>query len=151
MSSVRIRASCISLCDTHVLTHVSTLCTTRRRALPFLDGIEFIIFKYINPFLLAPIPYVPMLTLLIRWLADMTKDLDSSQSDAWLSARGFWATYLLCILAGHLVLLSIPVISTETAWTLTNVLHAIVCVEREHFCVDVVLATLFDIVAFHIA
>ena len=38
----------------------------------------------------------------------------------------FWATYVLVIGIVHITLLSIPVISTATAWTLTNVAHAVV-------------------------
>ena len=40
--------------------------------------------------------------------------------------RRFWATYLVCITVVHLALLSIPVISTATAWTLTHLVHALV-------------------------
>jgi hypothetical protein len=56
----------------------------------------------------------------------MTKDIDTEQMDGWLRARGFTASYIFCIVAGHFALLSIPFLSTPTVWTISNVLHAVV-------------------------
>lgn len=41
------------------------------------------------------------------------------------NSKGIWLTYILMILFLHFTLLSIPVISVETAWTLTNILHGV--------------------------
>lgn len=45
----------------------------------------------------------------------------------WVNSNGFMLFYIVAVAATHLVLLSIPVLSTEQAWTLTNVVHAVVC------------------------
>lgn len=44
-------------------------------------------------------------------------------NSSWHSSRGAWLSYLAGVLALHLFLLSIPLISIPTAWTLTNVIH----------------------------
>lgn len=41
------------------------------------------------------------------------------------NSKGIWLTYILMILFLHFTLLSIPVISVPTAWTLTNILHGV--------------------------
>ncbi len=46
----------------------------------------------------------------------------------WILTPGLWLWYTLVVLAVHLVLLAIPVVSTATARTLTNLFHAAVSV-----------------------
>lgn len=48
-------------------------------------------------------------------------------NSSWLNSRGVWLSYSLGVLVLHLVLLCIPVLSTAQAWTLTNVIHNMVC------------------------
>lgn len=47
-------------------------------------------------------------------------------NSSWHSSRGAWLSYLAGVLALHLFLLSIPVLSIPAAWTLTNVIHNLV-------------------------
>ena len=47
-------------------------------------------------------------------------------NSSWHSSRGAWLSYLTGVLTLHLLLLSVPVISVSTAWTLTNVIHNLV-------------------------
>lgn len=49
-------------------------------------------------------------------------------NSSWHSSRGAWLSYLAGVLALHLFLLSIPILSIPTAWTLTNVIHNLVSV-----------------------
>ncbi|XP_031572672.1 ORM1-like protein 3 [Actinia tenebrosa] len=44
-------------------------------------------------------------------------------NEAWLDSRGAWLTYILLIIIGHLVILSVPFLDTATAWTITNTVH----------------------------
>lgn len=46
---------------------------------------------------------------------------------SWLNSKGIWFTYVIFVFMMHLVLLSLPFLSTAVAWTLTNVLHNVVC------------------------
>eukprot|EP00042_Codosiga_hollandica_P054388 m.735245 g.735245 ORF g.735245 m.735245 type:complete len:154 (+) comp58890_c0_seq2:1927-2388(+) len=57
---------------------------------------------------------------------DDEKATGESANAAWVHARGMWLAYLTTVVLAHLLLLSIPVLSTEAVWTLTNVLHAVV-------------------------
>ncbi|KAF0986961.1 hypothetical protein HZS_1839, partial [Henneguya salminicola] len=47
-------------------------------------------------------------------------------NETFLNGKGAWATYAIIVTIFHLCLLSIPFISTPTAWTLTNTLHNLV-------------------------
>ncbi|RMZ92864.1 ORM1 1 [Brachionus plicatilis] len=42
---------------------------------------------------------------------------------SWLNSKGIWFTYVIFVFTMHLILLSLPFLSTAVAWTLTNVLH----------------------------
>lgn len=44
-----------------------------------------------------------------------------------MNSRGIWLAYLLLTTALHVVLLSIPFLSVPVVWTLTNVIHNLVC------------------------
>ncbi len=48
------------------------------------------------------------------------------QSWVWVTERGFIFFYMFWVLIVHCVLLSIPVLTTSWAWSLTNVLHSVV-------------------------
>lgn len=45
---------------------------------------------------------------------------------AYMNARAMWFTYVLVVYVLHIFLLSIPVLSVGTAWTMTNVVHNLV-------------------------
>ncbi len=49
-------------------------------------------------------------------------------NEQWLYARGMSIAYMTTVLIVHLALISIPFISTEDAWTLTNALHSLVSI-----------------------
>ncbi|XP_065339787.1 ORM1-like protein 3 [Cloeon dipterum] len=49
----------------------------------------------------------------------------SNPNASWLDNRGLWLSYGISFLVLHLSLLSIPFISTSTAWTLTNLIHSL--------------------------
>ena len=44
----------------------------------------------------------------------------------WVNGPGFIAFYIFLVVVVHLVLLSIPFLSNELVWTLTNVAHSVV-------------------------
>lgn len=44
----------------------------------------------------------------------------------YFNSRGMWVTYILVVIFGHYVLLSIPTISVAMAWTATHVTHNVV-------------------------
>lgn len=44
----------------------------------------------------------------------------------WVESRGFYLFYLIFLAVFHLILLSLPFITTEMAWTLTNISHNMV-------------------------
>lgn len=46
-----------------------------------------------------------------------------NQNEIWMDMKGAWLTYSLSVTFLHLLILSIPVFATATAWTLTNVVH----------------------------
>lgn len=50
-----------------------------------------------------------------------------------MNSRGIWLAYLLLTTALHVVLLSIPFLSVPVVWTLTNVIHNLVCLEKLRF------------------
>ena len=52
-------------------------------------------------------------------------------NESWLHSKGFRIWYTLLVVAGHLVLLAVPIFSTRTAWTLTNVLHSLVLIKKD--------------------
>ena len=47
-------------------------------------------------------------------------------NSTWHSTRGAWLSYLTGLVALHILLLSIPILSIPTAWTLTNFIHNMV-------------------------
>lgn len=49
----------------------------------------------------------------------------------WLESRGFYLFYLIFLSVFHLILLSLPFISTPMAWTLTNITHNMVRISTE--------------------
>lgn len=50
----------------------------------------------------------------------------NNPNESWLESKGTWFTYVLLIIIGHLVILSVPFFDTPTAWTLTNMFHNLV-------------------------
>lgn len=52
---------------------------------------------------------------------------DANPNASWLDSRGFWLAYVLGMLFIHLVVLSIPFVNVSFAWTITNILHNLVC------------------------
>ena len=44
----------------------------------------------------------------------------------YFNSRGMWVTYILVVIVGHYVLLSIPTISVAAAWTATHFTHNVV-------------------------
>lgn len=52
---------------------------------------------------------------------------------SWLNSKGIWFTYVIFVFTMHLVLLSLPFLTTAVAWTLTNVLHNVVSVMNNLF------------------
>ena len=53
---------------------------------------------------------------------------DSNPTHFYFNSKGIWLTYLLLVFGVHLLLLSVPFFSVAVAWTLTNVLHDVVCI-----------------------
>ena len=49
-----------------------------------------------------------------------------NQNEVWMDMKGAWLTYGLSVTFLHLLILSIPIFATATAWTLTNVIHDVV-------------------------
>lgn len=47
-------------------------------------------------------------------------------NETWVNTPGFVAFYVVAFCGVHVVLLSVPVLSTEMVWTLTNAFHSIV-------------------------
>lgn len=47
----------------------------------------------------------------------------------WLNSKGMWLGYLTTVVILHMVLLSMPFLSTALAWTLTHVIHNLVSVD----------------------
>ncbi len=54
------------------------------------------------------------------------KVVTENPNEEWVHARGMWLSYTATTLVAHLALLSLPFISTDTAWSLTNALHSVV-------------------------
>ena len=54
-------------------------------------------------------------------------------NESWLESKGTWFTYVLLITIGHLVILSVPIFDTPTAWTLTNIFHNLVSFQNLFF------------------
>jgi len=52
---------------------------------------------------------------------------DPNPNSTFFNSRGMWVTYILIIAIVHYMLLSLPFLSIAVAWTLTNVLHNVVC------------------------
>ena len=59
----------------------------------------------------------------------LTATSDPNPNASWLNSRGMWLGYLTTVVILHLVLMSIPLLSTAMAWTLTHVIHNLV---RKH-------------------
>lgn len=51
---------------------------------------------------------------------------DQNPNSTWLNSKGIWFTYVIFTFTMHLILLSLPFLSTPVAWTLTNVFHNII-------------------------
>jgi hypothetical protein len=51
---------------------------------------------------------------------------EQNPNTSWLNSKGIWFTYIIFTFTMHLILLSLPFLTTATAWTLTNVLHNVV-------------------------
>lgn len=51
-------------------------------------------------------------------------------NSVWLHSRGLWLSYLIGVLILHFVLLSLPFLTVESTWTLTNVLHNFVSAQN---------------------
>ena len=49
-----------------------------------------------------------------------------SKNVSWLNNKGSWLAYILLVLGLHFFLMTVPLISVPTVWTLTNVLHSVV-------------------------
>ena len=47
-------------------------------------------------------------------------------NETWVDSKGVWLTYVLMIVVGHLVILSVPFFDTPMAWTITNNAHNLV-------------------------
>lgn len=54
---------------------------------------------------------------------------DQNPNSSWLNSRGVWLTYIILVFVLHLILLSIPLISTPVAWTLTTTIHNVVRID----------------------
>lgn len=48
---------------------------------------------------------------------------NQNPNEDWTNSKGFYIFYIIFVTVFHLVLLSIPFISTALAWTLTNITH----------------------------
>lgn len=59
-----------------------------------------------------------------------TASWDPNPNARWLNSRGMWAGYLTSVAILHLLLMSIPWLSTAMAWTLTHVIHNVVSLRR---------------------
>ncbi|XP_054165304.1 ORM1-like protein 3 [Oppia nitens] len=70
-----------------------------------------------------PSPVMAMMAALIM-LGGTPAELNPNAS--WLNSRGMWLSYVVAVLALHLILLSYPFITVAMVWTLTNVLHNLV-------------------------
>lgn len=54
---------------------------------------------------------------------------ERNPNSSWLNSRGVWLTYIILLFTLHLILLSIPYITTSVAWTLTTSIHNLVCLQ----------------------
>ncbi|KAL3831375.1 hypothetical protein ACJMK2_023128 [Sinanodonta woodiana] len=57
---------------------------------------------------------------------------DDNPTHSVFSNKGMWLTYVLVVYFVHLLLLSLPFISTDIVWTLTNAIHALVTYTMFH-------------------
>jgi len=48
---------------------------------------------------------------------------EQNPNTSWLNSKGIWFTYIIFTTTMHLILLSLPFLSTAQSWTLTNVVH----------------------------
>jgi hypothetical protein len=55
---------------------------------------------------------------------------DQNPNTSWLNSKGIWFTYVIFTTTMHLILLSLPFLSTAASWTLTNVLHNVVRIRQ---------------------
>jgi len=51
---------------------------------------------------------------------------EQNPNTSWLNSKGIWFTYIIFTTTMHLILLSLPFLTTPVAWTLTNVCHNLV-------------------------
>ena len=75
-----------------------------------------------------------------RQPSGVQEDLSTNRNETWLNNNGFFVWYILIVLAAHIVLLSLPILSTGMVWTLTNALHSLVTFLMFHW----VLGTPFE-------
>ena len=54
---------------------------------------------------------------------------ERNPNSSWLNSRGVWLTYIILVFVLHFILLSIPLITTPVAWTLTTTIHNVVRIE----------------------
>jgi len=52
---------------------------------------------------------------------------DPNPNSTYFNSKGMWVTYVLVVAFIHYMFLSLPFLSVAMAWTLTNVLHNMVC------------------------
>jgi len=52
---------------------------------------------------------------------------DPNPNSTYFNSKGMWVTYILVVAFIHYMFLSLPFLSVAMAWTLTNVLHNMVC------------------------
>jgi len=52
---------------------------------------------------------------------------DPNPNSTYFNSKGMWVTYVLVVAFVHYMFLSLPFLSVAMAWTLTNVLHNMVC------------------------
>ncbi len=55
-----------------------------------------------------------------------TATSEQNPNSSWLNSKGIWFTYVIFTFAMHLILLSLPFLTTAMSWTLTNVCHNLV-------------------------
>jgi len=66
----------------------------------------------------------------VDWSAAMNVGVahsDPNPNSTYFNSKGMWVTYVLVVAFVHYMFLSLPFLSVAMAWTLTNVLHNMVC------------------------
>lgn len=47
----------------------------------------------------------------------------ANPNSTWLQSKGLWLSYCIGILVTHLIILSLPFLTVELAWSVTNIIH----------------------------